>query len=246
MFLKSKNLFPYFFNNIILYILYSHYLPNKYKKNLIKTLKLKKYKKLNNIEYIINSKEINSIFEYQKITIKKSNLFKYKNPYFSIIIYCNELKYLEETLLSIINQKFQKYEVIILYDNEINEYIKIKKFIESYKNIKLINNLYVRGLITSLSKGTLFTSGEYILILLSSYKFSKEIILNEIYSYMINNSNVNILEFNLLVSEDDPDDIFYNNSLNIYKCSYFETTINLRLMKYNKNYEEQNKKISYN
>ena len=31
-FLKSKNLFPYFFNNIILYILYSHYLPNKYKK----------------------------------------------------------------------------------------------------------------------------------------------------------------------------------------------------------------------
>lgn len=117
-FLKSKNLFPYFFNNIILYILYSHYLPNKYKKNLIKTLKLKKYKKLNNTEYIINSKEINSIFEYQKITIKKSNLFEYKNPYFSIIIYCNELKYLEETLLSIINQKFQKYEVIILYNNE--------------------------------------------------------------------------------------------------------------------------------
>ena len=110
-FLKSKNLFPYFFNNIILYILYSHYLPNKYKKNLIKTLKLKKYKKLNNTEYIINSKEINSIFEYQKITIKKSNLFEYKNPYFSIIIYCNELKYLEETILSIINQKFQKYEV---------------------------------------------------------------------------------------------------------------------------------------
>ena len=200
---------------------------------------------MNNTEYIINSKEINSIFEYQKITIKKSNLFEYKNPYFSIIIYCNELKYLEETILSIINQKFQKYEVIIVYDNESNEYIKIKKFIASYKNIKLINNLYVRGLITSLSKGILFASGEYILILLSSYTFSKDIILNEIYSYMINNTNVDILEFNLLVSEDDPDDIFYNNSLNIYKCSYFETTINLRLMKYNKNYEEINKKISY-
>ena len=59
---------------------------------------------------------------------------------------------------------------------------------------------------------------------------------------MINNSNVvDILEFNLLVSEDDPDDIIYNNSFNMYKFLYFETTINLRLMKYNKNYEEINK-----
>ena len=203
-------------------------------------------KKWNKTENIINSKEINSIYEYQKTTIKKSNSFEYKNPYFSIIIYCNELKYLEKTILSIINQKFELFEVIIVYDNGSNEYLKIKKLIDSYKNIKLINNLYVKGLITSLSKGVLFASGEYILILLASYAFSKDIILNELYSYMINNSNVDILEFNLLVSEDDPDDIFYNNSLNIYKCSYFETTINLRLMKYNKNYEEKNKKILYN
>ena len=61
---------------------------------------------------------------------------------------------------------------------------------------------------------------------------------------MMNNSNVvDILEFNLLVSKDDPDDIIYNNIFNMYKFLYFETTINLRLMKYNKNYEEINKKI---
>ena len=46
---------------------------------------------------------------------------------------------------------------------------------------------------------------------------------------------------NLLVSEDESDDIIYNNSFNMYKFLYFETTINLRLMKYNKNYEEINK-----
>ena len=62
---------------------------------------------------------------------------------------------------------------------------------------------------------------------------------------MLVNKNIDILEFNLLVSSNE---LSYNNIFNIYKCSHFKSNINLTSMKYNKNYKdlEQDKELLFN
>ena len=118
----------------------------------------------------------------------------------SIIIYCFEFKYLEKTIISIINQDFDKYEIIIVYDN--NEYTflnLISNFINKYQNIKIINIKKRKGILYSYSKGILSSQGDFILTLKSGETLANENILNNLYKIIINNY-FDILEFNLLIN----------------------------------------------
>ena len=184
--------------------------------------------------YINNSFHILDINKIIKIKLKKNKkqLKKDVHPKISIIIYCNEIKFLEQTLISIIEQKdFFSYEIIIVYDN-IDKMCSSDNF--KYDNIHIINNFNQKGIMYSFSIGVLASKGQYILSLQSGYTLAKTDILIKLYSYAID-KQIDILEFNLLINKDD---YIKENSLNLYKCFHFNSSLNTNIIKYNKKYKE--------
>lgn len=180
----------------------------------------------------------NKTKNYEYLLIKK----KYK---LSIIIYCFEFKYLNKTIYSILGQTCNYIELIIIYDNydEI-EYIYIKNFTSRYENIKIIKNKENKGLIYSYSIGVLNSNGEYILLLEPGYTLAKENVLLFLYN-KAKYYNLDILEFNLLISEHDN---INSNGLSLYKCPHFKLDQNLKIIKINQKYKdlEQKKDLLFN
>ena len=162
-----------------------------------------------------------------KKRIKKSFIEK-----ISIIIYCNEMKFLEKTLNSIIEQKdFYYFEIILIFDS-IEEMSLSENF--KYKNIHIINNLNKKGIMYSFSIGAFASKGQFILHMESGYTLAKRNILKTLYNFA-NKRKLDILEFNLLINKDDN---INENSFNIYKCLHFNSSHNTNEIKYNKNYKE--------
>ena len=227
---KFSKLFEYH----IIKILNNPYLSNKDKNFIFKELKINpiKYEIWNSYKYIMNSNEYQSILNFQNLSIKYQLQNIKKEPIFSIIIYCDEFKYLKKTLYSIINQSFDNYEIIIIYDNcEQNNFYLIKSNIKNYRNIKIINNKKRKGILYSYSNGILSSIGDFILILKSGETLATKSILNQLYK-IINNLRFDILEFNLLINNHNNIKI---NSLSLYKCKHYKKEINLDSFKYNKN-----------
>ena len=63
-----------------------------------------------------------------------------KKPIVSIIIpYYKKIEYFKKTYLSVLNQNFKNFEIIIIYDDEnLNDLIKLKKIIKKKKMGKLL------------------------------------------------------------------------------------------------------------
>ncbi len=58
-----------------------------------------------------------------------------------IIPYFKKKTFIERTLLSVLNQTFQDFEIILIYDDEIKEDLKlIKKIAGNNPKIKIIEN----------------------------------------------------------------------------------------------------------
>ena len=188
----------------------------------------------NSIIYITN---IIKSHIYKKINEKK--LYKAKNlntkdlnPKISIIIYCKEIKFLEESLISIIEQNdFFSFEIIIVYDNE-NKLVLNDNF--NYSNIHILNNQNQRGIIYSFIAGALASKGEYILNFQSGYTFAKNNTLNTLYSFSKLNK-IDVLEFDLLINKDDT---INESSFKLFKCYHFDSDLNTSIIKYNKKYKE--------
>ena len=235
---RAKNLYPklfffiirkFYFNNILSY------------NEIIKLLndlniKIDKSKAWNTYEYLMNSTEYYSIYNFQNMN--KSSIIKKFNyePKISIIILLKaDFKFLENTIKSIENQNFKQFEVILIYDNDEQIDINIiKKYIKAFPNIKIINNNKQKGLYYSYSIGILYSKGDYIIILNSGFSLAKNNILSELYMNLINDE-IDLLEFKLLINNND---VISNNSLSLYRCSHFKSEINLSKIKYNKNYKE--------
>lgn len=232
-----------FYSHIIKNIIRNIYLTDKEKEKIIKSIENKKKINLTKYYNINNYKgEKDSILS---ITISpiKNNLAKVIYE-ITILIYCNESKYLFETIKSILNQKFIFLEIIIIYDGgEEKELSKIKKFIQNYRMITLIFNQIRKGLIYSISIGILKSQGNYILFLQPTFLLYNEIILKELYSKIVKN-NLDILEFDLLTQFDSINKI----SSNIYKCPHRKTNINISSIKINKLYKDidQENEILFN
>ena len=229
----AKKYYNNFYNHIIKYILNNGYLTEMEKKNIIN--EIEKKKKINLNKYY-NSKEY--IGEYEnKILSSNINIGKnvVKNHYeISVLIYCNELKYLFKTIKSILHQKNINFEIIIIFDNDYNRELSIlQNYVKNYEMITIIVNKNEKGLIYSISTGILQSKGNYILILQPTYLLFKRNFLNELY-YKIIKTNLDILEFDLLKQND----IFNDRSSTIYKCTHSKTTINLGEIKYNKYYKD--------
>ena len=228
----AKKYYNNFYNHIIKYILNSGYLTEMEKEKIIN--EIEKKKKINLNKYY-NSKKY--IGEYENKISSNINIGKnlVKNYYeISVLIYCNELKYLFKTIKSILYQKNINFEIIIIFDNDYNRELSIiQNYVKQYKMITIIVNKIEKGLIYSISTGILQSKGNYILILQPTYLLFKRNFLNELY-YKIIKTNLDILEFDLIKQND----IFNDRTSTIYKCTHTKTTINLGEIKYNKYYKD--------
>lgn len=232
-----------FYSLIINNIIRSIYLTDKEKEIIIKAIE--NNKNINLTKYY-NNRNYKGENESKFMSInlkKKKNLIKFIYE-ITILIYCNESKYLFETIKSILGQKFIYFEIIIIFDNgKETELSKIKDFIKKHKMITLIFNHIRKGLLYSISIGILNSKGNYILILQPTFLLYNENVLVELY-YKIIKHDLDILEFNLLTQFDNTKKI----SSNLYKCSHVKTAINISSIKINKLYKDidQENEIIFN
>ena len=87
-----------------------------------------------------------------------------RNPDISVVIpIFNSENYIRRTILSIQNQNFSDFEIIIINDNSIDNSLKIvNKLSEIDKRIKVINNKKNMGQFYGRCIGTILSKGKYI------------------------------------------------------------------------------------
>ena len=246
---KGGELYPNLYNHFINKVLSNDYLSITDKIFLEKNFKIKDkntFLDSNIFLSILNYQNSNSNLSLNYINELDNNI--YNGNKISIVIICDEFKYLKQTLNSIENQNFTNYEIIIVYDND-NDYNLnlIQKYINIFSNIKLIDNYEKKGNLFSISIGILSSKGEYILVLEPGYTLAKNTTLHYLYTECINNNYIDIIEFNLLINK-------YTNitksSLSLYKCEHFESKIKkeMETIIFNKNINGivQEKEILFN
>ena len=246
---KGGELYPNLYNHFINKVLSNDYLSITDKIFLEKNFKIKDkntFLDSNIFLSILNYQNSNSNLSLNYINELDNNI--YNGTKISIVIICDEFKYLKQTLNSIENQNFTNYEIIIVYDND-NDYNLnlIQKYINIFSNIKLIDNYEKKGNLFSISIGILSSKGEYILVLEPGYTLAKNTTLHYLYTECINNNYIDIIEFNLLINK-------YTNitksSLSLYKCEHFESKIKkeMETIIFNKNINGivQEKEILFN
>ena len=246
---KGGELYPNLYNHFINKVLSNDYLSITDKIFLEKNFKIKDkntFLDSNIFLSILNYQNSNSNLSLNYINELDNNI--YNGTKISIVIICDEFKYLKQTLNSIENQNFTNYEIIIIYDNDDDYNLNlIQKYINIFSNIKLIDNYEKKGNLFSISIGILSSKGEYILVLEPGYTLAKNTTLHYLYTECINNNYIDIIEFNLLINK-------YTNitksSLSLYKCEHFESKIKkeMETIIFNKNINgiDQEKEILFN
>ena len=246
---KGGELYPNLYNHFINKVLSNDYLSIMDKIFLEKNFKIKDkntFLDSNIFLSILNYQNSNSNLSLNYINELDNNI--YNGTKISIVIICDEFKYLKQTLNSIENQNFTNYEIIIIYDNDDDYNLNlIQKYINIFSNIKLIDNYEKKGNLFSISIGILSSKGEYILVLEPGYTLAKNTTLHYLYTECINNNYIDIIEFNLLINK-------YTNitksSLSLYKCEHFESRIKkeMETIIFNKNINgiDQEKEILFN
>ena len=148
--IKYKNLNKnYFYNGITLSLILLFILSTFFMKN-------------ENIKY---KQFINDCKQLKRFNITK--IINNKNPYLSICIpVYNMEKYIERALLSIINQSFQDFEIIIVNDNSKDHSQSIMKMIQSEDNrIIIINHYKNLGVYASRTDAISNAKGKYIIFI---------------------------------------------------------------------------------
>ena len=232
----GNDMYPKLYQFITNKITSNEYLKEHHKAYLKKNLKAnfgEEFKIWNTTKYLQYNNDYVIIYNYQIMNVNREIKNAVNETKISIIIICSEFTYLDKTINSIENQNFNDFEIIIVYDNNNQSNLDlINNYINTYRNIKLINNNDKKGYIYSVSKGVLSSKGKYILIFESSYTLAKEISLNEIYNEIIIN-DTDILEFDILINNHQN---ISKNSLSIYKCSHYESEINLTKIQFYEDY----------
>ena len=121
------------------------------------------------------------------------------NPFISVCIPAfNMEKYIEQTLLSILNQSFQDFEIIIVNDNSTdNTYEILKKYSSYDKRIKIINHNKNKGVYRSRIDSIFHSMGKYILLMDPDDLYMNENLFQSLYDYNLN-TNLDIIEFSVV------------------------------------------------
>ena len=207
-YMKKKLIIFILFIILMIFFLSKYYLPKKF----IKRRNLNLYK-----NYINDCKKHK---RYNRIKIKK------KYPYISVCLPAlNMEKYIEQTLLSIINQSFQDFEIIVVNDNsnDNTENILNKLYLEDNR-IKIIKNYSNRGVYYSRVEAILNSNGKYIILMDPDDMFLNENLFKELYNYNINN-NLDIIEFIVFHQIEGRRNVIYPN--NHFEAHYHNFSKNI-------------------
>ena len=160
------------------------------------------------IKYKIYIKDCQNLKIYNKI--KEINVKKY---YLSICIpVFNMEKYLEKSIISIMNQSFQNFEIIIVNDNSNDNTNKIIQSIQSKDNrIKIINHNKNLGVYQSRKDALLNSEGKYILYLDPDDMLLNQELFEELYKYNLK-YNLDIIEFLVYYQKDGKSRIYFPKS----------------------------------
>jgi len=142
-----------------------------------------------------------------------------KNPYLSICIsLLNMENYIYQNLLSILNQSFQDFEIIVINDNSAdNTEAIIKKIQLDDDRIKLISHSQNLGLYYSKIESIFNSKGKFILLINSDGMLVNGNLFRELYNFN-SNKNLDIIEFSVLLQIENRKNIFfpYNDFDNHY------------------------------
>ena len=166
---------------LIFDILYRVYIPDK----LAHSQNIKEYE-----EYINNCKKH-----------KRYNRKKIINsiPYISVCLPAyNMEEYIEKTLLSIINQSFQDFEIIIVNDNSNDNTLDIlNKMKLEDQRIKIINHENNKGVYFSRIEAIQNSNSQYIILMDPDDMYLNINLFEELYNYNLR-YNLDIIEFTVL------------------------------------------------
>ncbi len=111
------------------------------------------------INYVNNCTNLKRYDKIKKIKTEK--------PYISVCLPVHNMeKYIERSILSIINQSFQNFEIIIVNDySEDNTYNILQKLQKEDNRIKIITHTQKLGVYTSRIEAILLSKAKYIIFL---------------------------------------------------------------------------------
>lgn len=118
-------------------------------------------------------------------------------------------KYIERALLSILNQSFQDFEIIIINDNsnDNSEYI-IKKIQSENDKIKIVNHEKNLGIYISRINSIFIAKGKYLIFLDPDDLFLNPYLFQKLYDFNIN-YNLDIIEFTVYSENEGKNNIYY-------------------------------------
>ena len=169
--------------------------------------------------FLIESQSIKDIRFYKHYINLCKNLIKVYNnkekkindsPFFSICIpvYSME-KYIEKSFLSIFNQSFRDFEIVIINDYS---YDNSKKIIENFQSensqIRLINHQKNLGVFNSRVDAIRNSKGKYIIFLDPDDLFANPKLLEYLYIYNMD-KNEDMIEFTVMIQEEQDNKIYY-------------------------------------
>lgn len=195
-----------------------------------KLLKSNNIQQINNYSFLEMNESHNSIESYTKYFNICKNLIRLNNnkiriqkyPFISVCIpVYNTEKYIERAVLSIINQSFQNFEIIIVNDNSNDNTSNIIKRLQNEDNrIRIINHLKNSGVYNSRVEAALNSNGKYILFLDPDDTILRQNLFECLYNYNIN-YNLDIIEFLVYFKKENKTRIYYpKNTILNHNHSY--------------------------
>ena len=159
------------------------------------------------------------ILKYKEY-IKKCRLKEFINTEFKVnqeyifLSIClpvyNMEKYIESSLLSIINQSFKFFEIIIVNDNSNDDTIKLVNYMQNKdKRIIYINHSKNLGVYKSREDALLNANGKYILLMDPDDLIFNQDIFQELYNYYTQ-FNLDIIEFLVYHQREGRKNIFFS------------------------------------
>lgn len=117
--------------------------------------------------------------------------------------------YIEKNLLSIINQSFQDFEIIIVNDDSEDETENIIKRIQLKDDrIKLVSHSSNLGVYRSRIESILNSKGKFVLLMDPDDMYLNEILFKELYDYN-KKKNIDMIEFSVYQQFDGRRKIFF-------------------------------------
>lgn len=165
-------------------------------------------------EKLENQRDIKQYIEYINDcrNDKRYNREKIINiiPYISVCLpVFNMEKYIEQALLSIINQSFQNFEIIVVNDNSKDLTLNIlNKMKLEDERIKIINHKDNKGVYYSRIEAVFNSKSQYIILMDPDDMYLNRNLFEELYNYNSNN-NLDIIEFTVYNQIEGRKRIFY-------------------------------------